>query len=608
MYLSEDRAAKIVLVRSVEECDPKALSEQVLLDALEVGTQGAIGLESLERRAAFLFERLSNWNQSIVQLARAPSPWTVPLCIMALLAGLATNLLGPVEKIHVIRNPVFLLIAWNLLVYAGLFAALLAPKKKKLPAARPVAGKGDARPDSEFMREPSRPHGAGAPWLARVLLPGIWQFFHRLVFGMREKKMFAAIVRRFSMNWIRVAGPLVTARWKLMLHLAALCMAAGSIGGMYFRGLLQGYRVSWASTFITTEASVNQFVAFIFAPSLFVTDLLGINLADRINVARLFSFQGDDAEAWIHLFAITVLLAIVLPRALLALWQWKKIWKLKNTLALALDAYYGDIIDAPIRSLIAKEVELAAIGFADNLTEFVATTLYDEQIVPKLRRFRDQGGKVADLKSELAGDAEAYLPQLNAYIVERGVPEFQTKLSQRVGAILKNLESGFVNIGEHRREFAGIDIASATRMDEGVTEPLSAVVGVSVAAPIALTFATLGGGLGQQLGIAIISTVLGTTGPVGFMIGLIGGVFVAGAAWWFGKETINEAVTNIDLPAAVVQTALWESRFQRLIEDGRRKCEESVRVEVENKLKALQPEITDGITAKARSLWGSAPA
>ncbi|MDH3445147.1 MAG: DUF2868 domain-containing protein, partial [Deltaproteobacteria bacterium] len=566
MYLREDRAAKIVLVRSVEECDPRALSEEDLLNALDNSTRGAIGLESLEQRASYLFDRLSNWHQSIVQLAQAPAPWTVPLCIMALLAGLATNLLGPVERIHVIRNPVFLLIAWNLMVYAGLIATLFAPKKSIVPSTRPVVQEGDVRRQSEASRDLSLPPAFEAPWLARALLPGIWQFFHRLVFGFHEKKTFAAIVRRFSMNWIRVAGPLVTARWKLMLHLAALCTALGAIGGMYFRGLLQGYRVAWASTFITTEESVNQFVSIVFAPSLFVAELFGNSLGDQISVARLFSPQGDNAEAWIHLFAMTVLLAIVFPRALLALWQWNKIRRHRDTLALTLDTYYGDIIEAPVRSLIAKEVELAAVGIADSIAEFVALTLYDEQIDPRLRKFRDQGGKIAVLKSELEGAADAYSPRLNAFITETSVPEFQSKVSRRVGALLKNLESDFLKIGERQAALEGFSLRTATNLDDGVTEPLSAVVGVSMAAPIALTFATLGGGLGQQLGIAIISTVLGTTGPVGFMIGLVGGALVAGAAWWFGKETINDAITNIDLPAAVVQTALWESRFQRLIE------------------------------------------
>jgi hypothetical protein len=73
---------------------------------------------------------------------------------------------------------------------------------------------------------------------------------------------------------------------------------------------------------------------------------------------------------------------------------------------------------------------------------------------------------------------------------------------------------------------------------------------------------------------------------------------------WFGKEALSDAVMNLPLPGALVKTALWESRFQKLIDDGREQCEESVRVEVGKRLKAQQPEITDRIMSKARSLWG----
>jgi hypothetical protein len=78
---------------------------------------------------------------------------------------------------------------------------------------------------------------------------------------------------------------------------------------------------------------------------------------------------------------------------------------------------------------------------------------------------------------------------------------------------------------------------------------------------------------------------------------------VAAGAWWLGKEKIAEAVETIHLPAAVVRTALWESRFQRLADDGRKKCEDSVRVEVDERLKALQPRITTEILSRVRSLW-----
>jgi hypothetical protein len=606
MKLSEDQIAKIILIRSIEESDAQAFSEVALAEESLATGQIHVGVDWLERRAALLFDKLSNRHQSIVQLAQAPAPWTMPVCVIALLAGLATNLLGPAERIHVIRNPVFLLIAWNLLVYNALVVALLLTKKKIVPSARPVARESEVRDESEALRDPSLLQSAQAPWLARALLPGVWQFFHRLVFGLHEKKTFAAIVRRFSVNWIRVAGSLVTARWKFMLHLGALCMAIGAIGGMYFRGLLQDYWVSWASTFITSEESVRQFIAIVFAPSLFVTDLLGFRLEDQISVARLFSPQGDQAEPWIHLFAVTVLWTIVFPRALLALWQWKKTHRLKSTLALALDDYYGDMIETPVRSLIANEVEIGAVKLSENIAGFVSAKLYDEQVVPKLRRFRENGGKIAALKADLEQVGNAFLPRLNTYIVESGMPEFQSALAQRVGAILKNLESDFVKVQNRQPVFDGFNLTVASPLDEGVADPLNAVVGVSVAAPIALTIATLGGGLGHHLGIAIISTLLGTTGPVGFMIGLIGGALVAGAAWWFGKETINEAITNIDLPAAVVRTALWQSRFEQLVEHGRQQCEESVRGEVLSRLKPLQPAIADEILSRVRKIWSAA--
>jgi hypothetical protein len=129
---------------------------------------------------------------------------------------------------------------------------------------------------------------------------------------------------------------------------------------------------------------------------------------------------------------------------------------------------------------------------------------------------------------------------------------------------------------------------------------------VSVAASISLTFATVGGGLGSELGIAIISTLLGTTGPVGFLIGLCAGALAAGAALWLGKEALGDRLLNLSLPATAVKAALWESRFQRLIDDGRKRCEESVRVEVGKNLKVLQPAMTDRIVAQARTLWGRA--
>jgi hypothetical protein len=599
MSLSEDQLAKVILIRSVEECDPKALPENVLAEAFNTAAQSQLGLDWLERRASYLFERLSLRYQSLIELAKAPAQWTVPLCVAGFVIGLATNLLGPAEEIHVVRNPVLVLLLWNFCVYLGLLAAPFLPRKSFASIGFAHGAKRKAGLSKGRTPRTAAPR---ASWPLRIVLPRLWHFFQRMTFGFGESRAYGEVVKRFSTNWLEVGAPLAVARWKALLHLGALAIAAGAIGGMYARGLLRDYRVSWASTFITREESVDRLVQIVFGPSLFVSRLLGFGIEDRISVARLLSPGGDGADGWIHLFALTMALGIAMPRAMLALWQRRKISEATRGFSLVLDSYYGPLIESPVRSLIQKQVELGAARFADDVAGFVGTALYDNQIVPRLRAFRQQGGKIADLRADLQSFSEAFLPELKSHIVRSAAPSFQRDLSARVGELIKSIGADF-NIREPALAFDDIRLEAAKYADSGLADPLSAAVGVSVAASISLTFAAVGGGLGSELGIAIISTLLGTTGPVGFLIGLMAGALAAGAALWFSKEALSDALMNLPLPGAVVKTALWESRFQKLIDDGRERCAESVRIEVGKRLKALQPEITDHIVAKARSLW-----
>jgi hypothetical protein len=600
MSLSEDQLAKIILIRSVEECDPKALPENVLAEAFNAAGQSRIGVDWLEKRASYLFERLSTRYQSVIELAKAPAQWTVPFFLAAFVIGLATNLLGPAEEIHVVRNPVFFLLLWNFCVYLGLLAVPFLPRKRwaGINLAKRSNQEGESRARAAPQTATSR-----TSWPLRFILPRLWHFFQRMTFGFRESKAYGDVVKRFSMNWLEVGAPLSMARWKAILHLGALGIASGAIGGMYARGLLQDYRVSWASTFITREESVDRLVHWVFGPSLFVSRLLGLGIEDQISVARLLSPDGDDADGWIHLFALTVALGVVIPRALLALWQRQRISQLTRGLTLVLDSYYGPLIESPIRSLIDKQIDIGAAHFAAAVAKFVGTGLYENQIVPRLRAFRQHGGKIGDLKADLQSLSEAFLPALKSYIAESAAPAFQKDLSVRVGELIRSIGADF-SIREPAVAFDAIRLETARYADTGIADPLSAAVSVSFAASISLAFATVGGGIGSELGIAIISTLLGTTGPVGFVIGLLAGALAAGAVLWLGKESLSDAIMNLPLPAAVVKSALWQSRFQKLIDDGREQCEESVRVEVGKRLKALQPEITDRIMSKARSLWG----
>jgi hypothetical protein len=260
------------------------------------------------------------------------------------------------------------------------------------------------------------------------------------------------------------------------------------------------------------------------------------------------------------------------------------------------------VIEGPIRSLIEKEVAARSNKFSAEVAAFVGSKLYDEQIVPKLISFREGGGKIADLKSDLKTTTEAFLPEIQSYIAKSALPQLQSSLSQRIGEVLKSIGTSFVDVEDPQAAFYGLAIFPMERTELKISNEFSRAIALSVGTSIALAVAAVGGGIGEELGIAIIATVLGTTGPIGFLIGLVAGAVIAAGAWWLGKDRITESIEHITLPGAVVRAALWPSRFHRLLVQAREKCEESVRAKVDEKFQALIPQLTEEILRRLRRL------
>lgn len=607
MALTEDEAAKILLVRSVEECNGRAFSEQLKAEALQHAKLEEPGLAALKRYAFYLFDHLSPAYRSVARLPDAPTAWTLPICCAAVLAGLMTNLLGPARQVHVLRNPAMVLVAWNLLVYLALLLVVL---RRRWRSAEPAGGveitqRPGRIPPPGSLEQGARGTRLRTPVLMKFLMPGVWQFFHGMIFGFHEHKVFTRVIRHFSRQWFSVAAGVAAARWRRALHLASLFIAAGATAGMYLRGLFEDYQVVWASTFITGEATVSRIIEVIFGPSLWLARLLGLRWPAEINVAHLMTPQGDSAHGWIHLFAITVALAIVLPRLALAGWQSTRIRARSRDIALPLDHYYGEVIEGPLRSVIAKEVHAAASELSATIAGYVRANLYEARIVPLLAAFREHGGKIADLKSELTATAEMFLPELQSYIADTALPELERSLSHRIGAALRSIGSNFIDARDPRTALEGLTIAPVDGSELRVSGDLSRVIGVSLGTSIALTTAVIGGGFGQEMGIAVLVAILGTSGPIGFLLGLIAGAVIAATGWWLGKEKVIQTIEKIFLPRVLLRGALWPSRFNRLIEQGRGKCEESVRASIDDKMRTVVPAIEAEILARVRGLWHS---
>jgi len=107
---------------------------------------------------------------------------------------------------------------------------------------------------------------------------------------------------------------------------------------MYLRGFALEYRAGWESTFLDA-ASVHALVSVVLGPAAAIS---GIALPDAATLAaiRFSGSPGENAARWIHLYAITTVLLVLVPRALMALRHFLLERRLANCFPLSLDDGY----------------------------------------------------------------------------------------------------------------------------------------------------------------------------------------------------------------------------------------------------------------------------
>jgi hypothetical protein len=231
----------------------------------EVG-DAASAEDFLAARARLAMQRLGP--RGVREPPRFGAGWVLAAIAIGAVVGAATDAIGPGERfVNLLALPVWGVVAWNLVVYALLAWGALA-------------------------RTPS----GGA--LRRLL--------------QRRLGDDAASA---------VSAPLNGARAALLLHAAALSLALGLLAGMYVRALVFDYRAGWQSTFLD-GAAVHAWLSTLLAPA---SALSGITLPDAATLQAMRVAPGQVATAsaapWIHLYAVTLTLVVIVPRTLLALWQ-----------------------------------------------------------------------------------------------------------------------------------------------------------------------------------------------------------------------------------------------------------------------------------------------
>ena len=600
-------AAQILLVRAVEETQPELAAAPGAAEAA-----AAASAEDAEGEAAWVARRAAHrlahdlaGYRTLLHLAAAPRVPVVALLVPFGLGAFA-NSLGPAAQIHVLYNPIAVLVAWNLGLYALLVAAPLLWRTRRTrgnDAASPGVRMDASLPFRPPIAAPPRPRGVRG-WLLGRAIPTL---FLRLRRHGRDAVASAArsgeVARRFCSLWLDAAGALPATALRRLFHAAAAALAVGAVAGMFVRGVFFDYAMVWRSTFIRDPESVALALRAVLGPAALA---LGWPLPSQDDAARMMDAAGVPAAAWIGLWAMTALLFVVIPRTLLSAAATLRSRRLQRQIALSLDDGYFESLLASVRKIQIERIE-AAIGgdvrsatakFAASVADFVCERLYDARLVPKLRAFRDAGGSVKSLEREMEAECQAFEPELEAQLV-RARADFEVTL---VAAIERTLGRSFGVGANGGLALSAGDLSRGSQSALGTSlgREVSTAVGAAVTAGVSLVVATISGGFGHHLGAAVLVGLLHTTGPVAFLIGGLGGLGLAAMSWYVGREQLAQRMRGVALPRSVARLALRESSLLRLAAKGREQCRDAVRQMLDRELAPLVPQLAEQIWAKLR--------
>lgn len=319
--MKEKTARAILLVKAIEEADQQ---KEVLTDddrkfasrtARELAhwqaaeTRSAATLPNfLYHRADQLLKRLSARHKLFAGIAQGHSgmwgaSWLLPL--VALLAGTMAERFGDVHRVDLLSLPLLGIIAWNLLVYLLMLAWALLPTRR--------AG---------LRRGLANRMALGGGHVPRRLP-------HALASG----------VLQFMLDWSRLGARLNMARIARILHWSAAAFALGAVLSLYSRGIVERYATGWESTFLNAS-EVHQLLSLVFTPVERLFGLEGFTLAEVQALQDWGDARLGNGARWVHLYAASLLLYVILPRMVLGVLAALRAMLLRQRFPLKLDQPY----------------------------------------------------------------------------------------------------------------------------------------------------------------------------------------------------------------------------------------------------------------------------
>lgn len=278
-------------VRAVEETDAEGSvwDGELRREVTREAAQKAKEMNAfLDHRSALLAKKGRYATVSGSLNVPTTPPWLVSLgWASTFVVGWCLAAVGQESEINLLALPLILILGWNAVVV--------------LWSLWPGLHKPDAHDDDwrervlKRLERPTTPAPQAPAWM-----PAATARFRELV-------RVPALQR-------------LECRFRAWLHIGAALLALGSISAMYARGWSKEYRAVWESTLLD-EASATKFFCAMFSPASLVTGQ-AIPLDQLPGMRRRpgeAAPNPGDALPWIHLYAATLGLFVLIPRVLLTL-------------------------------------------------------------------------------------------------------------------------------------------------------------------------------------------------------------------------------------------------------------------------------------------------
>lgn len=247
--------------------------------------------EFLLRRSQWMEREIVGWSGSLgrilerLQAVHGRWSWAWIGWALAAAAGYAMGGLGQKAEFNLLALPLVGLLVWNgVIMLVSIFLEL--------------------KPASKASR-----HGGFLEWLAMRVSPVTRE---KPIDG--ETLTGLTVDQRFAMLAAAPALERMKRRLRAWMHVAAALLALCSAVGLYARGWSQEYLAVWESTLLS-EKGATKFFGGLFGPASRLLKLqLPLDQVPGMHRTRGKAAAPAPARPWIHLYAGTLFLLVIVPR------------------------------------------------------------------------------------------------------------------------------------------------------------------------------------------------------------------------------------------------------------------------------------------------------